>query len=533
MAGAWREAAEALMRLIAPVVALLLVACFAGEASAHASLVFADPRDGTVLAQAPKTVQLRFNESVTAGAVNLIDASGKQRADAVVDAGDEAINVTLPADLPKGTQIVSYRVISADGHPVAGSITFSIGEPTDNKPPPEAGAGINGLIWLTRIGLYLGLFAGIGGVLFVNWIGRERVASRVILASLIVGIVSAVASLGLQGLDLLGLPLSGLLARGPWKIALGTSLGPSLLIAIVALIAGIVAWRSSVTRLSRWLAALALTGVGFSLAASGHAATAPPELLTRPVVFLHGAGVAFWLGALMPLIAVLRRKQPALTVVNRFSRAAMPVVGVLALTGLVLATIQLESFAALVTTGYGLILSTKLALVAALLGLAALNRFGLTPALAKNESATKPLTRSILLECAVAAGILAVVAGWRFTPPPRSLIPDAPLAVHIHTDKAMFQVLVSPGRVGMDDFVLQLMNGDGTLLHAKEATLTLSLPERGIEEIERKGTLEPDGFWHVSKVPLAIPGRWHMRIDALVSDFQEITLEDDLDVATK
>lgn len=521
------------MRVAAFVATLLLLLGFAGEASAHASLVFADPRDGTVLAQAPRTVQLRFNESVTAGAVNLIDASGKSRTDTVIDASDEAINVALPADLPKGTQIVSYRVISADGHPVAGSITFSIGEPTENKPPPETGAGINGLIWLTRIGLYLGLFAGIGGVFFVNWIARERAASRVILASLIVGIISALASLGLQGLDLLGLSLSGALARGPWKIALGTSLGPSILIAIAALLAGVVAWRSSVMRLSRGLSALALAGVGVSLAASGHAATAPPELLTRPVVFLHGTGVAFWLGALAPLVDVLRRPGPALPVVNRFSRAAVPVVAVLALTGLVLATIQLESFSALVTTRYGLILSTKLMLVAALLGLAALNRFRLTPALAMSEAATNPLIRSIVLECALAAGILAVVAGWRFTPPPRSLIPDAPLAVHIHSDKAMFQVLVSPGRVGMDDFVLQLMNGDGTLLHAKEATLTLSLPERGIEEIERQGTLEPDGFWHVGKVPLAIPGRWHMRIDALVTDFDKITLEDDLDVATQ
>jgi copper transport protein len=521
------------MRVAALVAALLLLVGLAREASAHASLVFADPRDGTVLEQAPQTVQLRFNESVTAGAVNLIDASGKLRTDAVIEASDEAINVALPADLPKGTQIVSYRVISADGHPVAGSITFSIGEPTENKPPPETGAGVNGLIWLTRIGLYLGLFAGIGGVFFVNWIARERAASLAILASLTIGIVSALASLGLQGLDLLDLPLSGVLAPGPWKIALGTSLGPSLVIAIAALVAGVVAWQSSVTRLSPWLSALALAGVGFSLAISGHAATAPPELLTRPVVFLHGAGVAFWLGALVPLVAMLRRPQPALPLVNRFSRAAIPVVAVLALTGLVLATIQLESFGALVTTKYGLILSTKLVLVAALLGLAALNRFRLTPALAMSEAATNRLIRSIVLECALAAGILCVVAGWRFTPPPRSLIPDAPLAVHIHTDKAMFQVLVSPGRVGMDDFVLQLMNGDGTLLHAKEATLTLSLPERGIEEIERQGTLEPDGFWHVGKVPLAIPGRWHMRIDALVTDFDKITLEDDFDVATK
>ncbi len=37
-----------------------------------------------------------------------------------------------------------------------------------------------------------------------------------------------------------------------------------------------------------------------------------------------------------------------------------------------------------------------------------------------------------------------------------------PLAIHIHTEKAMFQVLVSPGKVGIDNFVLQLMNGDGS-----------------------------------------------------------------------
>ena len=59
----------------------------------------------------------------------------------------------------------------------------------------------------------------------------------------------------------------------------------------------------------------------------------------------------------------------------------------------------------------------------------------------------------------------------------------------------MFQVLVSPGKVGIDDFVLQLMNGDGALLTAKEATLTLSLPERGIEPFERKAVLGADGYW--------------------------------------
>ena len=97
-------------------------------------------------------------------------------------------------------------------------------------------------------------------------------------------------------------------------------------------------------------------------------------------------------------------------------------------------------------------------------------------------------------------------------------------------DDAMFQVLVSPGTVGADSFVLQLMNGDASPLAAKEATLTLSLPERGIEPMERAATLGPDGYWHVRGVLLPYPGRWHVRIDALVTDFQKITLEDDIDV---
>jgi copper transport protein len=221
----------------------------------------------------------------------------------------------------------------------------------------------------------------------------------------------------------------------------------------------------------------------------------------------------------------------ALPVVNRFSRIAVPVVAVLALTGFALAIIQLEKLSALVETRYGLILLIKLALVIVLLALAALNRLRLTPALARDHKAAPALKRAILLEGALALGIFAVVAGWRFTPPPRTIVPETPLAVHIHTDKAMFQVLVSPGKAGVDDFVLQLMTGEATPLAAKEATLTLSLPERGIEPMERAAELGPDGYWHVRKVELPFAGRWHLRIDALVTDFEKITLEDELEVA--
>src|SRR5579871_5307883 len=363
MACAGREADQALMRRLASVLAFLLLIFFARDASAHASLASSEPRDGAVVAKAPEKVALHFSESVTAGAVNLIDATGSLRKDAVVDAGGEAITVTLPPDLPRGTQILSYRVISQDGHPVSGAVTFSIGAPTENKVPAEENGDIGALIWLARIGLYLGLFAGIGGVVFIHWIARERVATRLIGAALMVGIVGAAASLGLQGLDVLGLPLSGISGLAPWKIALGTSLGPSLLIAIAALVMAFVALRGHVRSPSRALSALALAGVGLCLAASGHAATAPPQALTRPAVFLHGIGVAFWIGALAPLASLLLiQKQAALPVVNRFSVAAVPVVGLVALTGIALAVVQLESLGALTNTAYGIVLLTKLVL---------------------------------------------------------------------------------------------------------------------------------------------------------------------------
>jgi copper transport protein len=527
------------MRLIAGLATflatLLFVVCFATGVSAHASLVSVEPADGSVLATAPKTVQLRFNEPITPAVISLIDASGKTRSDVAVHAVDQTITMTLPENLPRGTQVISYRIVSADGHPVAGSLVFSIGEMTAAAvtAAPASSVLVSTLIWLARVGVYLGLFVGVGGVFFAAWIGQGADGAKAIIAALRIGCVSAVVSLGLQGIDLLNLPLTDIVTPAAWIGAFATSLGPSLLIAIAAMaIAYFALWSRSIA-INWGLTSAAMVGVGLSLASSGHAATAPPQWLTRPSLFLHGIGVAYWVGALAPLAAMAWRRSDKLPrALKEFSAFAVPVVGVLALTGLGLAVVQLESFGALIATGYGIILLVKLTLVVLLLALAALNRFYLTAMVVADYRNTRPLLRSVVFECVLVVGILAVVAGWRFTPPPRTLAAeaDAPLAVHIHTDAAMFQVLVSPGKVGSDDFVLQLMNSDASPLQAKEAILILSLPERGIEPLERTATLGADGYWHVQGVPLPYPGHWHIRIEALVTDFKKVALEDELDI---
>ena len=137
-----------------------------------------DPGDGSILALAPKSVHLRFNEAVTPAVVRVIDAAGTTRDDVTVRVAGDTITVTLPDNLPRGTQVVSYRVTSEDGHPVAGSMVFSIGAATGVAATDSRAGSVNGLIWLARIGVYLGLFVGVGGAFFVCWIGRTRAGSR-------------------------------------------------------------------------------------------------------------------------------------------------------------------------------------------------------------------------------------------------------------------------------------------------------------------------------------------------------------------
>lgn len=524
-----------MVRFTTGLATLLVAFCCATGAWAHASLLQAEPADGSVLAEAPGRVELRFNESVAPGVASLIDSAGRAH-DVTMRAVDRSVVIVLPDRLPRGTQVLSYRVVSEDGHPVAGSLIFSIGAATGAATQENAvpiSVTLASLIWLARIAVYLGLFVGVGGVFFAVWIGCGSYGSKTIPGSLAIGLAGAAASLGLQGLDLLNLAPASLATVTPWKAALGTSLGPSILVATAAMAVARLVWRRPATTVARGLSALAMIGVGASLAISGHAASAPPRWLTPALVFVHGIAVAYWVGALTPLAAMsLRRDQALPRALGRFSTVAVPLVGLLVLTGVVLAIIQLASFRALLDTWYGVILLVKLALVIVLLGLAALNRFFLTPAVGLDGEKARALGRSVGLELVLAVAILVAVAGWRFTPPPRAVISSAvsPLTVHLHTDAAMVQVLISPGRAGANDFVLQLLKGDGSRLPARETTVTLSLPARGIEPIERKAALGSDGHWHVRGVPLPLPGRWHMQIDVLVTDFEKIALEDDFEM---
>jgi methionine-rich copper-binding protein CopC len=120
--------------------ALLLLVPVSGAAG-HASLTSSDPADGTELAIAPAEVTLTFSEELLNELVevSILDAAGDlvmaTEAEQTPPPGTDVI-VPWPADLPPGQYSVAFRVVSEDGHPVTGQVTFSYDDVAAPNPEP-------------------------------------------------------------------------------------------------------------------------------------------------------------------------------------------------------------------------------------------------------------------------------------------------------------------------------------------------------------------------------------------------------------
>ncbi|MBK9475405.1 MAG: copper resistance protein CopC [Tetrasphaera sp.] len=100
---------------------------FAGEsASAHSALVSSTPADGATLASSPPVAQFVFNEKIQPNFLQ-VALTGPAGALTLVPPTAEGATVTqkLP-ELAAGTYRTAYRVVSADGHPISGTISFTV-----------------------------------------------------------------------------------------------------------------------------------------------------------------------------------------------------------------------------------------------------------------------------------------------------------------------------------------------------------------------------------------------------------------------
>ena len=98
-------------------------------ASAHAGVVSTDPMDGARLPASPSTVSVTFNEPVTLapGGLRVVRPDGS-----LADVGDELDTGTTVSQaiepLPDGWYVMTWAIVSEDGHVVHGSTTFAVGD---------------------------------------------------------------------------------------------------------------------------------------------------------------------------------------------------------------------------------------------------------------------------------------------------------------------------------------------------------------------------------------------------------------------
>ena len=272
-------------------------------------------------------------------------------------------------------------------------------------------------IWIVLMPLFRWMFypamlLAVGGVGFAllmrPWmpagIARylRRVTSGAGLAALVLGLAQVPVAAGALGGDLASAVDPVLLT-----LVLDTPAGLSALVASggLALLLVIERVPAAVPVVVRVIPPVLVI---LSMTLVGHATSR--GMLTGMLLALHLAGIGFWLAGLLPMRRMCSDPMEGgdaahlASLAEEFGRLALVLVAMLVVAGLCYAALLLGSVAALFTSAYGQVLLIKITLVSAILGLAAVNKFRLVPALREGAAlAASKLRRSIEMEMGLAA----------------------------------------------------------------------------------------------------------------------------------
>jgi putative copper resistance protein D len=324
-----------------------------------------------------------------------------------------------------------------------------------------------------------------------------------------------------------------------WTVAMETRFGRIASARLV--LAVLLALTAPVTR-KRWSCVAVAFATAFLImpAWTGHAGAAPGPTGKFPLAAdaLHLLAAGAWIGALPPLAMLLasQDRSPGQTgviarAVHRFSVLGMASVATLLASGIINTWYQVGSFSGLTGTSYGRLVLLKIVLFAAMVAVASINRFYLTPRL-RTATAVRQLWRNTLAETTL--GLAAVLAvGFLGTMAPASHaahaaygpIPADAAFVHIHSDRGMAEVTILPGRVGKARGTIRLWKEDFSPLGAQTVTLHLTAPSAGSGPIVRPASQDADGAWQVGDIMLTESGDWTARVDAELSPSRHLELD--------
>jgi copper transport protein len=540
-----RTRAAAWLRLLA-CLGVLLVLVPASPASAHATLVGSDPAQGAVLEAAPEEVTFTFDETVIGvpAGIRVFDATGAEVASSA-SVRDSELVVAIDEEVGDGTLVVLWRLVSADGHPIGGSLSFSVGAPSDVVDVPTASAEADteaplllGVArWLGYLGLLVGAGVALFSVLFLPSSAPTDAARARLRRTAGVAVVAAVvgwwAAVPLVALYQLGLPASALGDRATWSALAAEEYAVPL---AVTLGLGLAALALSVTAPDRTRGGLVVVGCAIALVApslTGHTRAASQQALVIGVDVLHLVAGALWLGGLLAVALVLAdlaaRDDSGAVVLARFSTWAAGSLAVLVVAGTFLAWRIAGSWGALLDTGYGALLLVKVLLVAVAVAVAAWNRFSVLPRLREaarrkeRRDAAAVLVRTTLAEAGVLLAVLLVTGFLVDRSPEPDVATDAPAAVEasgsevVRLDDISAEVVLDPLGIGPATLTLTMTDPAGEPTEGFEAPrVSLSTEEVDLGEVAL--TNQGPGVYS-GDVVLPTGGDWKVQVSLRTTEF--------------
>ncbi len=547
--------------LLALVGLLLLVA---PPASAHAMLEGSDPAADAVLTAPPTSVDLTFNEAITLlpDSVRVFGPDGTQVDDGVIghthdDAATAGVGVR--PDLPDGTYLVAYRVVSADSHPIEGAYTFVVGHPSRapaTAPPVDGSRSVDVALGSARWLTYAGSSLGLGGLAFLVWCWPAGWSVR--RARLLVGSGVAVLTIG---------TLLALLLKGPYdagvgigsttdghllREVLGTTYGRALdaRLLLIAVLVLLLTYREHVP--ARWLTAapaVLLVGTGVTFALCGHAAAGGHRPLAIISDTVHVGAMSVWLGGLALLLwVVLRRGRGEVTApVSRFSNVATGAVVVLIATGTYQSLREVRSWDVLFHTHYGHVLLVKLGVVAVALCAAAGSRAwvwqGVHPVVPVHAATAAPpepvvdgrphlrrLRVTVGIESTVLVGVLVASAMLVTSDPAVSTPVTHRISTTLGIGPDRVRLVAVPDGLRKVDLTLDIFDGAGRPTEPREVDVSLSLPASTIGPLPI--TLAAAGRGHrTGTVSVPISGDWRLAVTVRTSAIDEATAYVDVPIS--
>ncbi|GIM96763.1 copper resistance CopC/CopD family protein [Paractinoplanes toevensis] len=537
--------------LAAVLIALGVLFLPASPASAHAALIGSVPAPGSIVGTSPTEIVVTFSEGITAvtGRVQVLDPDGKRISGTPTVSGTTLRIPVRKAAQPLGTYLISYRVISADSHPVGGAITFSVGAPSATPPeagPAETHRSVTLATPVTRFLGYAGLTLAVGPALFLALLWPRRRsrtgATRTVYAGLALVGVATLGSLWTQAPASSGAALWDLRPAELGQV-LTSDYGLTLIARLAALAAAAAllpaVLRGGASR-TRGLALLAVALGGFvTWPLTGHAAASPLAAAVIASDVVHIAAMAVWLGGLITLtVFLLRRTDPRVlgVILPVWSRWAALAVVWLVGGGVVQAVVQVGTVRALWETDYGRLLLAKVGVLAATLAVAAYAR-RLVNRRQVPASGAGAMRRTVGIEVAATVVILGLSAVLVQVNPGRSATVDEGAVREDGVSQTLtcplytLQFNIFPTQVGDNNTIHAFVyTPAGAPLPADEWTVTSQLLGKDLEPVTEPLLPLVPRHHAAGAITFPYPGQYEIKFTVRIGELDQATVKTTISV---